>query len=326
MVTFFLATFFLAGFLLMVNLLFRKFLRSMGLPSNASRVKIDPGTRVVTLMTDTSNWAEFPHDSKPFDYTGGKLAKAWPNLHRGDCEPFPDADRIARLDPANEDPAGTAEVLADAWRAFHRGDFADAVNLADSIGLLGHAVANKASGIYADYLEQDDEAKLAIYKAGIERAEQACRAYPDDANAHYFHAFLLGRYSQCISVATALAQGVGGKIKASLEKALKLAPEHAEALTAMGLYHAEIIDKVGKLVGSMTYGASADKSMKCFEQALALTPDAAIAHLEYGNGLYLLYGDKRLDESNAAYAQAAACKAIDAMQQLDIEYARASSE
>jgi hypothetical protein len=86
-------------------------------------------------------------------------------------------------------------------------------------------VANKASGIYADYLEEDDARKIAIYQAGIKRAEQAIEAYPDDANAHYFHAFLLGRYSQCISMAQALAQGVGGKIKASLEKALKLAPD-----------------------------------------------------------------------------------------------------
>ncbi len=277
-------------------------------------------------MMDTSNWTAFPHDSKAFDYSGAKLAKAWPDLHQGDCEPFPDAVRIARLDPSHDDPEGAAEVFADAWRAYHGGDFARAVDLGLSLDLIGHAVVSKASGIYADYLEEDDDTKLAIYSAGIEWAESACKAFPDDANAHYFHAFLLGRYSQCISVGKALAQGVGGKIKASLEKTLKLAPQHAEALTAMGLYHAEIIDKVGKLVGSMTYGASADKALECFERALELTPDAPIANLEYGNGLYLLFGDKRLEESNEAYNRAAGMKPIDAMQLLDIEYAKASME
>lgn len=275
---------------------------------------------------NTQNWAEFPHDNSSFDYPGDALRTAWEQLHRGDCEPFPDHARIQGLDPDHDSPEAAAEALADAWRAFHRGDFAKAVDLADDIGLLGHAVANKASGIYADYLEEDDEAKIEIYKAGIARAENAIQAFPDDANAHYFHAFLLGRYSQCISVTKALAQGVGGKIKSSLEKALKLAPEHAEAQTALGLYHAEIIDKVGKLVGSMTYGASADKSMQHCQRALELTPDAPIANLEYGNALYLLFGDKRLEESNAAYEKAAAIEPVDAMQLLDREYARASLE
>jgi tetratricopeptide (TPR) repeat protein len=274
----------------------------------------------------TKDWAEFPHNADAFDYAGDKLVASWDQLHLGDQEPFPDRERVLSLESDHADPDTAAATLADAWRAFHRGDFARAVDLADSLGTLGHAAANKASGIYADYLEEDDARKIAIYQAGIKRAEQAIEAYPDDANAHYFHAFLLGRYSQCISITQALAQGVGGKIKASLEKALALAPEHAEAHTAMGLYHAEIIDKVGKLVGSMTYGASSDKAMDHFERALELTPDAPIAQLEFGNGLYLLYGDKRLDESNAAYARAAELTPIDAMQQLDIDYAQSSLE
>jgi len=276
---------------------------------------------------NTKNWASYSNDSgndSDFDYQDEALSKEWPALHLGDCEPWPDAERVTSLDPDQADPEKTAEQLQEAWRRYHRGDFAGAVDLANDIGLIAHAVANKASGIYADYLEEDDDTKLAIYKAGIERAEAAIEAFPDDANAHYFHAFVLGRYSQCISISKALAQGVGGKIKTSLESALELAPKHAEALTAYGLYHAEIIDKVGKLVGSMTYGASADKAMDFFARALKITPNAPIAHLEYGNGLYLLYGDKRLDDSNAAYAEAAKQTPIDAMQALDRDYAAAS--
>jgi len=275
---------------------------------------------------DTSNWSTCTDDDAPFDYAGADLQQHWTALHRGDCEPFPDSARITNLVPDHDDPPSAANTLADAWRAFHRGNFARAVDLAESIGLLGHAVANKASGIYADYLEENEEVKQAIYQTGIERAQAAIAAFPDDPNAHYMHAFLLGRYAQCISVARALAQGIGGKIKSSLEKTLALAPKHAEAHTAMGLYHAEIIDKVGKLVGSMTYGASADKALEHFTRALELTPSAPIAHLEYGNGLYLLFGDKRLEESNQAYRDAAEMQAIDAMQQLDIDYAHASLE
>ncbi len=256
---------------------------------------------------NTENWAEFPYDDTPFRYDGQALIDAWPELHQGDCVPLPENDQ-----------------LLEAWRRYHAGDFAGAVQLAGEIGITAHAVANKASGIYADYLEEDDDAKLAIYEAGIAHAKDAIAQYPDDANAHYFHAFLLGRYSQCISITKALSQGVGGKIRESLEAALELAPEHAEAHTAFGLYHAEIIDKIGKMIGAMTYGASADKALEHFRQALELTPNAPIANIEYGNGLYLLFGDKRLDESNAAYEKAAKFEPIDAMQKLDVEFAKAS--
>ncbi|NBD96046.1 MAG: hypothetical protein GVY11_06200 [Gammaproteobacteria bacterium] len=256
---------------------------------------------------DTSKWAAFPHAAKAFQYPGEKLSKSWDALHLGDTEPLPEDDD-----------------LLEAWRRFHAGDFAGAVALAEELGPKAHAVANKASGIYADYLEEDEEAAITIYRAGIERAESAIREWPDDANAHYFRAFLLGRYSQSISIAKALSQGIGGKVRESLETALSLAPHHAEAHTAMGLYQAEIINKVGKMVGKLTYGASADDAMAHFERALELTPDAPIAHIEYGNGLHLLFGDKRLDESNAAYEKAAAIKPVDAMQKLDVEYAKAS--
>ncbi len=255
---------------------------------------------------DTSKWAPFDPQLGKFDLAGAKLQKAWDRLHAGDIEPLP----------------SDAELL-EAWRRFHRGDFAGAVDLAAQIGDAAHVVVNKASGIYADYLEDDDAVKQAIYEAGTARAEAAIGREPDNPNAHYFHAYHLGRYSQSISIAKALSQGLGGRIRKSLDRALELAPNHAEAHTAMGLYHAEVISKVGKLVGSMTYGASAEKSIEHFKEAIRLS-NAPIAWIEYGNGLYLLYGDKRVDESNAAYEKAAAMKPTDAMQALDIDYARNS--
>ena len=82
----------------------------------------------------------------------------------------------------------------------------------------------------------------------------------------------------------------------------------------MGMYHAEIIDKVGKMIGGMTYGASTDKALKYFRKALELTPEAPIAHIEYGNGLYLLY------------IKASEMQPKDAMEKLDIEAALAELE
>lgn len=256
-----------------------------------------------------SKWNEFPYPNKRFNFPGAALNKAWKRLHLADCEPF----------PANAD-------IQQAWRLFHMGEFHAAVILADQLGLQAHAVANKATGIYATYLENDERRQIECFKSAINRAEKAIAAMPEDPNAHYFHAFNLGRYSQSISVVKALKQGIGGKISQSLRRTLELQPKHAEAHTAFGMYHAEIIDKVGKMLGAVTYGANEKEALHHFETALELSPDSPIAHIEYGNGLYLLFGESRLDEVTELYVKASEMEPNDAMEQLDIAAAQAELE
>ncbi len=254
-------------------------------------------------------WNKFPYDSSSYDYQGTALKKAWNELHDGDLEPYP----------------GDAG-LQEAWRCYHRGDFQQAVILADECGLAGHAVANKACGMYAHHLEDQEQRQIECYESAIARAEAAIPEYPDQANSHHFYAFNLGRYSQTISIINALKQGVGGKIMKALSRALEIQPEHPDAHTALGLYHAEIIDKVGKLLGGMTYGASENKAIEHFKIAIDLAPQSPIAHIEYGNGLYLLYGDRRVDEVSDLYERATELTPRDAVEKLDIESALAEFE
>ena len=37
-----------------------------------------------------SKWKAFAYDATNYGYEGAALKKAWWELHRGDCEPFPD--------------------------------------------------------------------------------------------------------------------------------------------------------------------------------------------------------------------------------------------
>lgn len=276
-------------------------------------------------------WAKFPHPDKAFDYAGPKLVKAWPRLHAGDQEVFPDKKHVAAqmkkysaLKSAG-DAGEVAEKLQEAWREFHRGNFQAATDSGEALGPLGATVANKAEGIYATYLAADAD-KIAHFERCAKRAEAAIAAMPEEANAHYFNAFALGRYSQQISIGKALAQGLGGKIKESLVTALKLAPKHAEAHTAMGLYHAEIIDKIGAMIGGLTYGAKLDTGVKHFEEALKLTPAAPVAHMEWGNGLLMMYKKKRSDEALAAFQKAVGLEPAEAMEALDIAKAKSDLE
>jgi tetratricopeptide (TPR) repeat protein len=90
----------------------------------------------------------------------------------------------------------------------------------------------------------------------------------------------------------------------------------------MGAYHAEIIDKVGAMVGKLTYGANRDAAEEHYEKALKLNPTSPIAHIEYANGLLMLYGDKEEDKAVKLYEKAAKMKGRDAMEVLDIEMAK----
>jgi tetratricopeptide (TPR) repeat protein len=275
-------------------------------------------------------WAPFPHPDKAFDYDGPKLAKAWAALHAGDQEPYPDeqcVDALLRKNPKlGKDAAGIAAALQDAWRAFHRGDFETAYEAGVALKALGASVAVKAGGIHATYLVEDAATKTKRYESLAELAENAIDALPDEANSHYRHAFALGRLSQTISIGKALAQGLAGKVRAALDATLEIAPKHAEAHTALGVYHAEIVAKVGGMLAKLTYGANAADAEKHLKQALKLTPASPIAWIEYGNALMLLHGDKREDDVAEAYDKAARLKPRDAMEALDAAWAKAQLE
>ena len=256
-----------------------------------------------------ASWAAFPHATKAFTYAGEALKRNWEKLHRGDCEPFP-KDRDVQ----------------EAWRLFHQGKFAEATALGVEVSGAGLTAANKAQAIYANGVEPREATKIALFEEAMRRAEKQARDEPKNANAHYLYAYAAGRYSQRISVAKALAQGYGGKIRAALDAALKLEPKHAEAHIALGAYHAEIIDKVGALVGGFTYGAKKEAGEEHFRKALKLAPDSPIAHIEMANGLVMMHGKKALEEAGNLYSRAAALAPRDAMEMLDVEAAKAELE
>lgn len=255
-----------------------------------------------------AKWLAFPYDASDYTYSGATLRAMWARLHTGDAEPLP-AD---------------AGVLA-AWALFHAGAFQEATAAGLKAGGGGITVANKAQAVYAHYLEVNQQVKLGMFTEVVRRAGAQVLKEPTNANAHYWLAYGLGRSSQGVSVVEALSQGQSAKVKASLEAAIALSPRHADAHVALGAFHAEVIDKVGSLIGR-TQGASKDAGMKLFQQARLLDPGSAIGLVEYANGMVMLEGDKMIKIAEALYAEAAACKPADALERLGVEMAKAELE
>lgn len=252
-----------------------------------------------------AKWAKFPQLGE-FNFTATTVRTHWGRLHASDCEPCPQSK---------------GELAA--WALFHNGEFEAAVDAGLKAGGSGITAANKATCIYANYLEPKEQHRIDLFMAAALRAEGQQADNPDNINAWYLQAYALGRYSQGISVARALAEGLGTKVRKALETTIRLAPSHADAHIALAAFHAEVIDKVGALIGGMTYGAKKETGLRHYRTALELNPESAIAMIEYANGMVMLEGERRMAEATALYEQAVHVQPADAMERLDVEMAKA---
>lgn len=251
-------------------------------------------------------WRSFPHLGQ-FNFDRKSVCRHWSRLHASDQEPLPDAPD-----------------LLDAWALFHNGAFDQAWRAGVALGANGSTLANKATCAYACHLASGELQRQELFQQVADRAAAQIDRNPDDVNAHYLQAFALARYSQGISVAKGLAQGLGSKVKTALETTIRLQPRHADAYIALGTFHAEVIDKVGPLIGAMTYGAKRDTSLKMFQQALELLPGSPLGLTEYAAALIMLDGYQRQEQAMALHRQAMALQPMDALDLLHIEAAKAS--
>lgn len=244
------------------------------------------------------------HSARPQIDTS-TLCADWQHLHKLDAEPLPHES-----------------ALLQGWALFHAGHFEEAELAGLTAGLPGLSLANRAAATRATFLVPGEKARLDLFQ----RIHARCRAHstedPANPNAWFWLAYALIRYSQGIHVARALAQGLGTQIRCALERTLELAPSHAYAHLALGSFHAAVIDKVGPLIGAITYGAKAAEAMNHLREALRLAPDSAAVMVEYADALIALEGEQRLDEATQLYEQASNVAARDAAEQLWINLAR----
>jgi len=243
-----------------------------------------------------SDWTPSLH-ADPTRFDTVRLAAQWARLHRGDAEALP-------TDPA----------LLQAWVLFHNGKFEAAAQAGLALGWAGASVAHKATCIYARYVEPNEARRLDLLKKAAERAAAHQLHAPHHPGAWYWQGYALGRFSQGINVAKALALGLGVRVRGALQKTLELAPQHADAHLALATFHAEVIDKMGSLIGGMTYGAHKATGLALYQQAMRLNPDSAITLNEYANGMIMLEGEAGVEQALGLQDRAARLEPQDAME------------
>ena len=115
-----------------------------------------------------AKWTAFPHAGE-FSHDSAAIKKLWTRLHAGDMEPCPkDAGLLA------------------AWAQFHNGEFQAAAEAGLKLGGGGITLANKATSIYANYLEKKEKTRLELFTLVAERAVEQVVREPDNVNAWYW--------------------------------------------------------------------------------------------------------------------------------------------
>ncbi|MDD3353631.1 hypothetical protein [Zoogloea sp.] len=296
-----------------------------------TRQPVDPAKPAA--MAARHGWKRFPYGDRIYRYVGSALQTNWARLHRGDREPYPSAGALELLLEANPalavsvaDPAMQVPVLEDAWRAYHAGDFAAALELGLAAGPVGLVVAARAAVVYASHLEPDPNRRITILSDVVASCSALVQLAPNWPAAWYAHGLALGRYSQNISVLRALALGLGGKVRSSLNRVLELDPDHGDAHVALGVYHAEVIHKVGAAMAALAYGARREALTAHFERACGLLPQSPVVRAEYARAVLLVWGSPQLSRVHELFREAAACQPCDALERLDVEWARSEIE
>ena len=192
--------------------------------------------------------------------------------------------------------SAAAESIEAARAAFSAGEYVEAADLGEALGTAsGHALAAEALAIYAHYgAEEKDKAPL--LQRAMRSAETAIELDPGSAEAHLQSAHAMGRYSQLFAPMKAMREGYPKQVRASIERALELDPDHFGAHLSLASWHAEAIGKGGMMARALL-GANRKVAFDHFEQAVALAPDRNVVFIEYASGLLLL--EKRKGRARA---------------------------
>ena len=163
---------------------------------------------------------------------------------------------------------------------YARGDFemaaveAAALKTADGYALaaqalLVNALFLKAGGLRLEALRQAHD----LAKAGLENE-------PDHIDSHLQAAGALGLQAR-IKNSGQLARDA----RVHLKRILELDGDHALALAALGGWHGEVLQRVGRFWGKIFYGASQKTVRENFDRAIRLRPDLPSLRVGYAKAL-----------------------------------------
>lgn len=295
----------------------------------------------LSASSETKNaeaWRVFPAANDAYRYEGDALKNAWNELHGVDNEPFPSAENLKSLfertgadKPGspyaivnfNGDYKALAEKVQNAWRLFHRGDFQGAFTASENLGLAGFYIALRARAVHGHYLIEDKEQRKVFIADYFWRQNSLLKDNPIDyTNAYYGVLYALGRYGQTLPIPQAIADGVPFKVSKLISQVEEKDANHPENLSLKGIYHCDVVAKIGGFMSRITFGAKESTCIDSFEKALALEPEDIGIKVEYVLEMLTVDKQKYYNQITMQLDKAMAIEPKDAKAFLDQQVAR----
>jgi hypothetical protein len=288
-------------------------------------------------------WARVPLDQSRFTFTFEQIRQKWPVLMRGLKLDFPSPDYLKTrylkfpgllqtLKYKDSDWQQHSYNVLEVWQAFFRGDFQHASQLGKKYGGYAQVPGVLSEIIAAVYLMPTLAQKQALLRDAILRISSYGQQFPfvpgdqdfkhDYAMMRLGFAYAIGRLAEDESIAEQLSSKHAVIAMNAATELLADMPHHPMGLGLAGGIDANVIRRVGKLLGSMSLNVHAFDAEMAFRESIQLVPDMAILRYEYANSLLYTNGRESWPEAQKQLQIAAGLTPQDAMEALDIAYAK----
>jgi hypothetical protein len=303
---------------------------------DGARIVVDP-------LRIEAEWEKAPFDPLPYTYSFDEIRDRWPQLMRSLKIPYPSPEylreRYTRFPDMMHDlgyqdadwEMHSLNVL-EVWQAFFRGDFRKARDLGIRYGGYAQIPGVFAQLMQALYLTRSEQVKQMLLQDAIDRIQAYAQSAPFLPGETEFHqdyvifrlgfAYAVGRLAEDVPVPVMLANGYAPMVINAANEAMAVDPDHALTLALNAAFDANVIRRVGKTAGRVTFNAQPINAGDIFARAVELAGDMAIVRYEYANSLLYMEQTRETEEAIRQLEAAAAAEPSYSMEVLDQLYAR----
>lgn len=305
--------------------------------------ELDEKSRIAVDRTVIERqWNAAPFNPRFFSYTPEQIEQNWPKFMRALRVPYPSKaylqDRYQRFDIFRESyPNFNGDFdqlhrdVVEVWRLFFRGDFQASLKKGETLGVAGRIPGKLSQIIYSIYLEpeldkkhmllQDAANAVAEYGDALNQMKKEKKYWDDYVMIRVGYAYAIGRIAEDVPIPVAIARNYVFKVMGAANDVNDMAPNHPIGLGFKAGIDANVVRKVGKATGRITFGAKQSDVEEYFKQAFAIAPDVSILRYEYANALMYVNKKRQIDKAIEELRRAAQIRPTYAMEALDAMYA-----
>ncbi len=260
----------------------------------------------LSILASAMEWNPYPPELTQFDYSGDKLKQNWQVLTMGTRHDWPDEVFIETMatsypklhqemldlakqpdsHPAvkailDDNVTPLAEAIQQTWRLHYEGKFEQSYNLGMQLGPAGSVPAIYSKLMYATFMVKSSAEKLTIFREIADEAESSLQLTPSYDFGEFGLLYARVRILERLGTTASLATGFLGSTQKSLKELSSRHPTNSLYPTTYAGIQAGVVERVGSLIGRVTYGATETRTLEGFKQALELQANLPVIYNEF---------------------------------------------